>query len=73
MSIENELVLLGEAKNLIKNAIIDKGVEITPDTPFKEYANKIEEIPTVSYVSNPRYRTILVTNVIEEIKVEKGV
>lgn len=44
MSIENKLNYLKNTKNLIKNAIIDKGVDITPDTPFREYADKIGEI-----------------------------
>lgn len=44
MSIENELIQLGETKNLIKNAIINKGVEVDSTTPFREYADKIAEI-----------------------------
>jgi len=44
MSIEDKLIQLGETKNLIKNAIIEKGVEVNSSTPFKDYANKIKEI-----------------------------
>ena len=38
------LEYLNETKGLIKQAIIDKGVEIDNNTPFREYVNKIGEI-----------------------------
>lgn len=39
-----KLLYLNDTKQIIKQAIVDKGVEITPDTPFREYADKIGEI-----------------------------
>ena len=47
---ENERTLyenleyLNETKGIIKQAIIDKGVEVSADTPFREYADKIGDI-----------------------------
>ena len=49
---ENERTLyenleyLNETKGIIKQAIIDKGVEVSADTPFREYADKISDITT---------------------------
>lgn len=40
------LEYLNETKGIIKQAIIDKGVEISADTPFREYADKISDITT---------------------------
>ncbi len=40
------LEYLNETKGIIKQAIIDKGVEISADTPFREYADKISNITT---------------------------
>lgn len=44
MSIENELIQLGESKNLIKNAIIEKGGVVNDSTPLKDYAQAIRDI-----------------------------
>lgn len=43
-SIDDKLDYLKETKNLIKNAIIDKGQTITEETTFREYAGKINDI-----------------------------
>ena len=40
----DKLKYLTETKQAIKNAIIEMGVEIDDNTPFREYANKILEI-----------------------------
>lgn len=42
----DKLKYLTETKQAIKNAIIEMGVEIDDNTPFREYANKILEITT---------------------------
>ncbi len=42
----DKLAYLNQSKAEIKQAIIDKGVAISSDTTFREYANKIEEIPS---------------------------
>ncbi len=39
-----KLAYLQETKEAIKDAIVNKGVEVTEDTTFREYANKIGEI-----------------------------
>lgn len=44
MNIVDDLQYLKETKNLIKQSIIDKGVEIEDDTTFRQYADKIDEI-----------------------------
>lgn len=44
MSIADKITQLNGIKNDIKQAIIDKGVEVTSETPFTDYANKIGEI-----------------------------
>lgn len=41
-----KLEYLNNTKTLIKNAIINKGQEVTSSTPFREYANKINNIET---------------------------
>ena len=40
------LEYLNETKGIIKQAIIDKGVAVSADTPFREYADKIGDITT---------------------------
>ena len=40
----DKLTYLQETKEAIKNAIIDKGVEVPQETTFREYATKINEI-----------------------------
>lgn len=44
MSVADKITQLNGIKNDIKQAIIDKGVEVTSETPFTDYANKIGEI-----------------------------
>lgn len=44
MSIENKLNYLSETKDLIKQALINKGVEVDDSTPFREYADKVGSI-----------------------------
>lgn len=46
MSIETKLQYLEETKTQIKQAIIDKGVEVTDSDTFRSYANKISDITT---------------------------
>lgn len=43
-TIADKLIYLDETKTAIRNAIVAKGVDITDDTPFREYADKIGEI-----------------------------
>lgn len=45
-TIQQKLEYLDETKSLIKQAIIDKGQEITTETPFREYVQKIKDIET---------------------------
>lgn len=53
MSIENKLNYLSETKDLIKQALINKGVEVDDSTPFREYADKVKKINyTLSNVNN---------------------
>lgn len=40
----DKLIFLNETKNRIKDALIGKGVEVTSNTPFREYADKIGQI-----------------------------
>ena len=42
----DKLEYLNDTKALLKAAIINKGQEVTPSTPFREYANKINNIET---------------------------
>lgn len=44
MSIENKLELIKATKNNIRNKIIDKGVFVPENTPFKNYINYIDRI-----------------------------
>lgn len=46
MGIIQKLEDIKEIKENIKNAIVSKGGEVTEETPFEEYAEKIEEIQT---------------------------
>ena len=48
MSIETKLQYLEETKTQIKQAIIDKGVEVTDSDTFRSYANKINDITTIN-------------------------
>lgn len=45
-SIEKKLAYLNETKGLIKSAIINKGQELTDETPFRDYVQKIDDIET---------------------------
>ena len=45
-SIEKKLAYLNETKGLIKSAIINKGQELTDETPFRDYVQKIDNIET---------------------------
>lgn len=45
-TIQQKLEYLDETKSMIKQAIIDKGQEITTETPFREYVQKIKDIET---------------------------
>lgn len=45
-SIEKKLAYLNETKGLIKSAIINKGQELTDETSFRDYAQKIRNIET---------------------------
>ena len=45
MSIVNDLNKINNIKHEIKNAIINKGVEMADNTPFADYPNKIDSIP----------------------------
>lgn len=44
MGIEDKLIQLGETKNSIKNAIIEKGGVVNDSTPFGDYAQAIRNI-----------------------------
>ena len=46
VSIEKKLAYLNETKGLIKSAIINKGQELTNETPFRDYVQKINNIET---------------------------
>ncbi|MEG2716927.1 MAG: hypothetical protein RR961_06260 [Eubacterium sp.] len=43
-TMEEKLNYLEETKRLIRNAIIGKGVDVPENTPFREYAEKINII-----------------------------
>jgi hypothetical protein len=43
-TISDKLTRLNEVKQSIKQSIIDKGVQVADDTPFRNYADKIGEI-----------------------------
>ena len=49
-----KLEYLNNTKTLIKNAIINKGQEITSSTPFREYVDKINSIET-DYTQTEEY------------------
>ena len=44
MAIADKLAYLQESKNQIKNAIINKGINVTNEDPFRSYADKIQQI-----------------------------
>ena len=48
MSVESKMQYLSDTKDLIKQAIINKGVEVLDTDTFRSYADKIAEIPTGS-------------------------
>lgn len=45
-----KLAVANEAKTLIRNALISKGVDVPDTTPFRQYAGKIEEIQSGSNI-----------------------
>lgn len=45
-----KLAVANEAKTLIRNALINKGVDVPDTTPFRQYAGKIEGIETGSNI-----------------------
>lgn len=45
-----KLAVTNEAKTLIRNALINKGVDVPDTTPFRQYAGKIEGIETGSNI-----------------------
>lgn len=67
MSIENELIQLGESKNLIKNAIIEKGGVVNDSTPLKDYAQAIRDLPS----GGDRYAVIVEMDISN--KIEQGI
>lgn len=46
MNVADKLRYLNQTKRLIKQAIIDKGVDVSSIEPFRNYPNKINEIIT---------------------------
>ena len=53
-TVQEELNYLEETKSLIKQVIINKGQDISNNTPFRNYVNKINDIDTL----NPQAKTI---------------
>ena len=53
-TLKQKLDHLTETKRLIKSAIIEKGVDITDQVPFREYPEKIQAISTGSQTSDPQ-------------------
>ena len=49
MSIINKLNYLNETKNLIKQSLLDNGVEISDTTSFRDYVDKINEVGNKSF------------------------
>lgn len=43
-----KLAVTNEAKTLIRNALINKGVDVPDTTPFRQYAGKVGEIATLT-------------------------
>lgn len=48
-TITDKFIYLNDTKELIRQAIISKGVDVSVDTPFREYADRIGEIVDTSY------------------------
>lgn len=48
-TITDKLIYLNDTKQIIKSAIEAKGVEVSTETPFRQYANKISEISSGGY------------------------
>lgn len=51
-SIDNKLKYLNDTKQLIRQAIVNKGQSITDSTPFRDYVDKITDIQTGSDTSD---------------------
>jgi hypothetical protein len=47
MGIQQKLQYLLETKRLIKDAIVSKGVEVSDDCTFRDYVDKIRQIPPI--------------------------
>lgn len=54
----DKLEYLNDTKALLKAAIINKGQEVTPSTPFREYVDKINNIET-DYTQTEEYQQCL--------------
>ena len=52
-TLSEKLDYLNETKNEIKEAIKNKGVELTDNTPFRKYANKIYDIESAEWKPEP--------------------
>lgn len=63
-TLSDKLNFLNETKNEIKEAIKNKGVELTDNTPFREYANKIYDIESAEWQPEPDWWDI--KKIIEE-------
>lgn len=59
MSVADKLLAVNQVKNDIKNAIEDKGVDMT-DVPFTEYADKVAEISGVVELTQDAYDALTV-------------
>lgn len=46
-NINEKLIFLQETKDVIRNAIADKGVQIPNEATFREYENYIKAIPSL--------------------------
>ena len=44
-----KLAITNEAKTLIRNALINKGVDVPDTTPFRQYAGKVGEIQSAQF------------------------
>lgn len=62
--LQDNLDYLNNTKNLIKNAIINKGQTITNADTFRSYADKIENITTVENLSSElNAQDLLISNI----------
>lgn len=69
-TITDKLIYLQETKNAIRNAIEDKGVIITDEIPFRQYADSIRDIIEPAVGANAIYsKTIVTVNEAGEIPI----